>query len=131
MKKTVSAILLTGVFAAMPAMVAAASQEEAKTEPSKEIVLNKTKSFFYKKEKRLCLNFYKCLFLYKFDNFPSDIIRGKSQFFIKDLIWRRITKMVQPIHFALTAHQREQSRRQTGRQPKHRQPGRYYRVSIL
>ena len=28
MKKTVSAILLTGVFAAMPAMVAAASQEE-------------------------------------------------------------------------------------------------------
>ena len=39
MKKTVSAILLTGVFAAMPAMVAAASQEEAKTEPSKEIVL--------------------------------------------------------------------------------------------
>ena len=43
MKKTVSAILLTGVFAAMPAMVAAASQEEAKTEPSKEIVLNKFK----------------------------------------------------------------------------------------
>ena len=44
MKKTVSAILLTGVFAAMPAMVAAASQEEAKTEPSKEIVLNKFKT---------------------------------------------------------------------------------------
>ena len=43
MKKTVYAILLTGVFAAMPAMVAAASQEEAKTEPSKEIVLNKFK----------------------------------------------------------------------------------------
>ena len=43
MKKTVSAILLTGVFAAMPARVAAASQEEAKTEPSKEIVLNKFK----------------------------------------------------------------------------------------
>ena len=43
MKKTVSAILLTGAFAAMPAMVAAASQEEAKTEPSKEIVLNKFK----------------------------------------------------------------------------------------
>ncbi len=31
--------------------------------------------------------------------------------------------MVQSIHFALTAHQREQSRRQTGRQPKHRNPG--------
>ena len=53
MKKTVSAILLTGVFAAMPAMVAAASQEEAKTEPSKEIVLNKFKDNFFG---RFCLH---------------------------------------------------------------------------
>lgn len=43
MKKSVFAILLAALFVVTPAMVAAASQEEVKTEPSKEIVLNKFK----------------------------------------------------------------------------------------
>ena len=40
MKKTVFAISLAVAFVGMPSVVAAASQEEAKSEPSKEIVLN-------------------------------------------------------------------------------------------
>ena len=40
MKKTVFAISLAAAFVAMPSVVAAASQEEAKSGPSKEIVLN-------------------------------------------------------------------------------------------
>lgn len=43
MKKTVFAALFVATGVAMPAMLAAAPQEEDKTEPSKEIVLNKFK----------------------------------------------------------------------------------------
>lgn len=43
MKKTVFAALLVATGVATPAMLAAAPQEEAKTEPSKEIVLNSFK----------------------------------------------------------------------------------------
>lgn len=43
MKKTVFAVLLMATGVATPAMLAAAPQEEAKTEPSKEIVLNSFK----------------------------------------------------------------------------------------
>ena len=43
MKKTVFAVLLMATGVATPAMLAAAPQEEAKTESSKEIVLNSFK----------------------------------------------------------------------------------------